>query len=73
MMTTHTMNQKSLTSVRDRMRARRAARAAEAALLHELAEFHTQADLLELSAMLQRHPDEQSDPIRRAVSWNAAA
>ncbi|HTY73015.1 MAG TPA: hypothetical protein VMI11_11410 [Actinomycetes bacterium] len=38
-----------------------------------LESFTTHADLLELAAILDRYPDEVSEPIRRSLTWQALA
>ena len=63
----------NLSGARERMQANRAAREAREALTRDLAAFETQADLNELSAVLDRYDDKDTDLIRRSVDWSAAA
>ena len=53
-----------------RMRATRAARNDHATLTRELSEFRSPADLLELSAILDRYPESQTGQVRRAINWH---
>ena len=53
-----------------RMRATRAARHDHEMLARELSDFRSPADLLELSAILDRYPEAQTSQIRRAVNWH---
>ncbi|HLK96059.1 MAG TPA: hypothetical protein VK365_10015 [Nocardioidaceae bacterium] len=48
-------------------RARRAARAERSRLRAELASYRTPAELLELDAILERHPDADAEPVRRLI------
>lgn len=48
-------------------RARRAARDERTRLRAELASYRTQADLLELDAILDRHSDADAEPVRRLI------
>jgi hypothetical protein len=62
-----------MSTTRAQLRARRADRDARRTLEHELAAFDSPADLLELSAMLERHDDAETETIRRIVDWQRAA
>jgi hypothetical protein len=73
MMTNAKINQSAGTSLATRIREQRAARARRAALAGDLANFNTPAALLELSAMLDRYPDDETHEIRQAVEWTRAA
>lgn len=42
-------------------------------LARELSEFRSPAELAELSALLDRHPDEQTEALRELVDWTPAA
>ena len=53
-----------------RLRATRAARNDLRALASELSDFRSPADLLELSAILDRYPEAETVRIRRAVEWH---
>jgi hypothetical protein len=59
--------------LRDRLNTRRSDRQQHRALAQDLAGFSTQAELLELSALLQRYDDQETDRIRNAVDWARAA
>jgi hypothetical protein len=70
-----TMTTKTTTprlSLAARLRAARAARTERDALRRDLETFTTHAELLELSAILQRYPDAEGDVIRRELHWTAA-
>jgi hypothetical protein len=70
-----TMTTKTTTprlSLAARLRASRAARTERDALRRDLETFTTHAELLELSAILQRYPDAEGDVIRRELHWTAA-
>ncbi len=54
-------------------RERRAATAAHKALLRDVNEYSSQADLADLAATLRRHDDRDSAPVRNAVDWTRAA
>jgi hypothetical protein len=60
-------------SAREARRARRAGRIEREALARELAAFRSPAELIELSAMLERYADIQTEPIRDLVNWGHAA
>jgi ribosomal 50S subunit-associated protein YjgA (DUF615 family) len=47
--------------------ARRAARDECTRLRAELASYRTDAELLELDAILERHPDADAEPVRRLI------
>ena len=71
--TRHTTPSESIRpTLRERRRAQRADRAAERALRDDLASYSTPAELIELSALLRRHDDQDAEPIRRIVHWHAA-
>ena len=73
---TRTTHQSPVTALRERRAAhaaRRAARRRRAALAHDLAAFHSAADLAELTALLGRYDDADSAPIRELVDWTRAA
>jgi hypothetical protein len=53
-----------------RLRATRAARNDHRILARELSAFRSPADLLELSAILNRYPEAETVQIRRAVEWH---
>ena len=59
-------------SLAARLRASRAARTEREALRKDLESFTTHAELLELSAILQRYSDAETDVIRRELHWTAA-
>lgn len=42
-------------------------------LARELGQFRSQADLTELAALLDRHPDAETEQLRELVDWTAAA
>jgi hypothetical protein len=70
-----TMTTKTTTprlSLAARLRAARAVRTEREALRRDLETFTTHAELLELSAILQRYPDAEGDVIRRELHWTAA-
>jgi hypothetical protein len=56
-----------------RIRATRAAHAERALLRKDLETFTTHAELLELSAILDRYPDAEADVVRRELNWSSAA
>jgi hypothetical protein len=61
------------TSRRELRQARRAARVQADALRQDLAAFASPAELLELSAMLARYDDHQTEGIRALVVLTPAA
>jgi hypothetical protein len=56
------------TSVRDRVRGSREARAARAKLEHELASYTSPRDLNDLDAILDRYSDRETADIRRILA-----
>ena len=56
------------TTVRQQVRETREARAANAALERELAAYHSQEDLNDLHAILDRYPDAETAGIRRILA-----
>lgn len=42
-------------------------------LARELDQFRTRAELLELAAVLDRHDDAKTEPLRELVDWTRAA
>lgn len=48
-------------------RARRAARDERTRLRAELASYRTEAEMLELDAILDRHADADAEPVRRLI------
>lgn len=69
---THVLPEPVVTG-RERRLARRAARAARHALAVDLAAFETPAELTELSAILERYDDRETETLRRLVNWDRAA
>lgn len=63
----------AVSSVLTHFRLSRAAHARRAALARDLATFDTPADLLDLSAMLDRYSDQDTAELRAAVRWDRAA
>jgi hypothetical protein len=66
-------NQTRWTALRETQRARRTTRAAKKALAHDLSAFDSQADRLELAAMLGRYDDAETEEIRSLVDLTRAA
>jgi hypothetical protein len=60
------------TTLRDQLEHTREARTTRKALERELATYTSQSDLNDLHAILDRHPDEQTAPIRRILARRAA-
>ena len=56
------------TTVRTQLRDSREARAARAALEHELASYNSQSDLNDLHAILDRYSDHETAEIRRILA-----
>lgn len=54
-------------------RQRRSAAAQREALTNDLSTYTSKADLAELAALLDRHSDADSAPLRDAVDWTRAA
>jgi hypothetical protein len=57
-----------LTTVRDQIRETREARTARAALQRELSSYHSDADLNDLHAILDRYNDRETAQIRRILA-----
>ena len=57
-----------LTTVRDQIRETREARSARAALQRELSGYHSDADLNDLHAILDRYNDRETAQIRRILA-----
>ncbi len=55
-------------TLRDELRARRAARAARNQLIRELSTYTSPADQADLEATLARHSDEETAEVRRLLS-----
>jgi hypothetical protein len=62
-----------LATLRNELRARRVARAAHNALIHDLAGYDSPSARAELSAILARHSDDDADEIRNIVNLTSAA
>lgn len=62
-----------LVAIRDRRRARRAARREREALARDMAGFGTPAELTELAAILERYDDQDTAQLRLLVNWDRAA
>ena len=58
---------------REDRRARRVRHEARADLAHQLAVFTSPSDLLDLSAILARYDDAETEDIRNIVDWTIAA
>jgi len=66
------MNTEAMTPTwRDALAARREARTARRRLAREIADFRTPAERLELEAILDRHPVEATQEIRRLLARQA--
>lgn len=72
-MSSLTKDRSAVSSVLTQFRLSRAAHARRAALARDLASFDTPADLLDLSAMLDRYPDQDTAQLRATVRWTRAA
>jgi hypothetical protein len=57
-----------LTAVRDQIRETREAHAARTSLARELASYHSDADLNDLHAILDRYNDRETAQIRRILA-----
>lgn len=62
-----------MTELKENRRARQVARAARLALIHDLAGYHSPAERLELSALLERHDDAETAEIRELVDLTRVA
>ncbi len=62
----------TLTHVRESLGARRTARRQRAQLARELGAYSTESERQDLSAMLDRHPDEETRHLRGLLADTAA-
>jgi hypothetical protein len=60
------------TALRGQLQHSREARTTRKALERELATYTSQSDLNDLHAILDRHPDEETAPIRRILARHVA-
>jgi hypothetical protein len=73
MMNFSTNNRSALARMLQQVRCSRTAHARHAALARDLATFDTPAALLDVAAMLDRYPDQETAELRASLSWARAA